>query len=204
MSAAAMNDVRVTIEGHVGIAETCRAPNNYFDMALIAALAGAFERFDADDQVRCILLCAEGRNFCAGADFSNPARDTVGSREGGHLYQQAVRLFRTEKPMVAEVQGAAVGGGLGLALVADSALPRRSRALRQTSTASASTRASASASRCRAWSGSRRRHCCSTQAAASGEEAKPSGWWTCWRHRTSCVVPPWRWPPRSPTPHRSR
>lgn len=114
-----MSDVRITTEGHVGIAEMCRPPHNYFDRPLIAALAAAFEGFDADPDCRCILLAAEGRNFCAGADFSAPARDTVGDREGGHLYQQAVRLFRTAKPVVAAVQGAAVGGGLGLAMVAD-------------------------------------------------------------------------------------
>lgn len=114
-----MSDVRIMMEGHVGIAEMCRPPHNYFDRPLIAALAAAFEGFDADPDCRCILLAAEGRNFCAGADFSAPARDTVGDREGGHLYQQAVRLFRTAKPVVAAVQGAAVGGGLGLTMVAD-------------------------------------------------------------------------------------
>lgn len=114
-----MNDVRITRDGHVGIAEICRAPNNYFDKPLIAGLAAAFEEFDADPAIRSILLAAEGKNFCAGADFSSPARDTVGDRDGGHLYQQAVRLFRCGKPVVAAVQGAAVGGGLGLTLVAD-------------------------------------------------------------------------------------
>ncbi len=119
MSGTSGQDVRVTVEGHVGIAEICRAPNNYFDMALITALAEAFEGFDANPEVRVILLCAEGKNFCAGANFSNPARDTVGTRTGGHLYQQAVRLFRCETPVIAVVQGAAVGGGLGLSLVGD-------------------------------------------------------------------------------------
>lgn len=119
MSATLGQDVRVTVEGHVGIAEICRGPNNYFDIALIAALAEAFEQFDADPGVRAVLLCAEGRNFCAGANFAAPARDTVGTRSGGHLYQQALRLFRCETPVVAAVQGAAVGGGLGLAMVAD-------------------------------------------------------------------------------------
>ena len=114
-----MSDVRIGRDGHVGIAEICRAPNNFFDIPLIRDLAAAFEGFDADPAIRSILLCAEGKNFCAGANFSEPARDTVGDRQGGHLYQQAVRLFRCEKPIVAAVQGAAVGGGLGLAMVAD-------------------------------------------------------------------------------------
>ena len=114
-----MSDVRTGMEGNVGIAEICRGPNNYFDRVLIADLAAAFEAFDRDPECRCILLASEGRNFCAGADFSSPARDVVGDQQGGHLYQQAVRLFRCMTPVVAAVQGAAVGGGLGLALVAD-------------------------------------------------------------------------------------
>ena len=114
-----MSDVRITAEGHVGIAEITRAPNNYFDIPLIRALAGAFQQFDADPAIRSILLCSEGKNFCAGADFSVPPEQTVGDRQGGNLYQQAVRLFRVAKPVVAAVQGAAVGGGLGLSLVAD-------------------------------------------------------------------------------------
>jgi enoyl-CoA hydratase/carnithine racemase len=114
-----MSDVRVSMDGHVGIAEICRAPNNFFDIDLIAELGEAFEAFDRDVQCRSIVLAAEGKNFCAGANFTNPALDVVTRPSGGHLYQQAVRLFRGAKPVVAAVQGAAVGGGLGLALVAD-------------------------------------------------------------------------------------
>lgn len=114
-----MSDIEISTDGHVGIAEIRRPPNNFFDIPLIRDLAAAFDRFDADPTIRSILLCAEGKNFCAGADFSAPARQTVGSQQGGHLYQQAVRLFRCETPVVAAVQGAAVGGGLGLSLVAD-------------------------------------------------------------------------------------
>lgn len=114
-----MSDVKITTEGHVGIAEICRAPNNFFDIPLIRDIAAAFEGFDADPSIRSVVLCSEGKNFCAGANFTAPARDTVGDPQGGHLYQQAVRLFRAGKPVVAAVQGAAVGGGLGLALVAD-------------------------------------------------------------------------------------
>ena len=64
---------------------------------------------------RSILLCAAGRNFCAGADFSRPADDL----DAPHLHREAVRLFRCPIPIVAAVNGAVVGGGLGLALAAD-------------------------------------------------------------------------------------
>ena len=114
-----MSDIRITTDGHVGIAEICRGPNNYFDPELIRDLADAFEGFDADPQVRGVLLASEGKNFCAGANFALPTRSTIGDPSGGHLYQHAVRLFRCEKPVVAAIQGAAVGGGLGLSLVAD-------------------------------------------------------------------------------------
>ncbi len=115
-----MSDVVSSTAGLVGIAEINRPPNNFFDKELIADIGNAFDAF-VRDGMRAILLCAAGKNFCAGANFSRPASDTVGSADdtGDHLYKQAVRLFRCELPVVAAVQGAAVGGGLGLALVAD-------------------------------------------------------------------------------------
>ncbi len=116
-----MSDVVVTREGRVGIAEINRPPNNFFDKELIGDLAEAFDGF-VQSGLRSIVLCAAGKNFCAGANFSRPAADTVGTpqdRGTNHLYQQAVRLFRCPIPIVAAVQGAAVGGGLGLAMVGD-------------------------------------------------------------------------------------
>jgi enoyl-CoA hydratase/carnithine racemase len=112
-------DVATQLRDRVGTVEIRRPPNNFFDNALIAALGDAFEAFDRDAGCRAIVLAAEGKSFCAGADFANrPA--TGASGEGGkHLYKQATRLFRTRKPVIAAVQGPAVGGGLGLALVAD-------------------------------------------------------------------------------------
>ncbi|HMK12303.1 MAG TPA: enoyl-CoA hydratase/isomerase family protein, partial [Acidimicrobiales bacterium] len=72
----------------------------------------------ADDDVRAVVLCSEGKNFCAGADFSGGSGAV--RREGApHLYDVAIRLFEQPLPIVAAVQGAAIGGGLGLALAAD-------------------------------------------------------------------------------------
>jgi enoyl-CoA hydratase/carnithine racemase len=61
-------------------------------------------------------MCSEGTNFCAGAD-PGPTSSLVDHTQ--HLYAEAVRLYAATKPIVAAVQGAAVGGGLGLALAAD-------------------------------------------------------------------------------------
>ena len=116
-----MSDVLVSRSGHVGIAEINRPPDNYFDKELIGDIAEAFDGFVASGS-RAILLCAAGKNFCAGANFARPAGEIVGSpRDRGtdHLYRQATRLFRCPLPIVAAVQGAAVGGGLGLAMVGD-------------------------------------------------------------------------------------
>jgi enoyl-CoA hydratase/carnithine racemase len=115
-------DLDVTLLGHVGTVEIRRPPNNFFDNALINEIAQAFEAFDADPQCRAIVLAAEGKAFCAGADLSNrPDTGVVseGDSRAKHLYKEAIRLFRNRKPIVAAVHGAAIGGGLGLALVAD-------------------------------------------------------------------------------------
>jgi enoyl-CoA hydratase/carnithine racemase len=113
-----MTTVDVTVEfvGHVAIVEIHRPPNNYFDTALITRIADAYAQLDDDAECRVIVLCAEGKHFCAGADFSQPAENRSSP---GELYAQAIRLFRARKPVVAAVQGAAIGGGLGLALSAD-------------------------------------------------------------------------------------
>ena len=84
-------------------------------MDLIGGVAEALEHLDTDDRCRSVVLCAEGKHFCAGADFSTG--DTHFTTED--LYAAAVRIFRTAKPIVAAIQGAAIGGGLGLALSAD-------------------------------------------------------------------------------------
>lgn len=102
-------------DDHVATVTLCRPPNNFFSTAMIIELAEAFEALDDDRSCRAIVLAAEGKHFCAGADFSSagPTDST------GDLYRAAVRLFRTCKPIIAAVQGAAIGGGLGVALAAD-------------------------------------------------------------------------------------
>src|SRR5437879_5379807 len=117
-------EIGVSLDGMVATVEMRRPPHNFFDSLLIAEIGEAFERLDADPACRAIVLAADGRSFCAGADFSKRMQtSSVGEAErsgaGRHLYKEAVRLIRTRKPIVGAIHGAAVGGGLGLALVPD-------------------------------------------------------------------------------------
>src|ERR1700741_95223 len=69
-TATGFKDIGVTIEGHVGQIEIQRPPHNYFDNALINQIADALEAFDRDLVCRAVVLCAQGKSFCAGADFA--------------------------------------------------------------------------------------------------------------------------------------
>lgn len=126
MTATAYGDLHVTIgDDYVATAEIRRPPNNFFDIGLIDSMATAFADLDADGTCRAIVLCAEGKNFCAGARFgSDGSRDSAAEALGPdgkprHLYDAAVELFSNRKPVVAAVQGAAIGGGLGVACFSD-------------------------------------------------------------------------------------
>ncbi|HEY9556987.1 MAG TPA: enoyl-CoA hydratase-related protein [Acidimicrobiales bacterium] len=77
-----MAGVEVEHEGLVGVVELRRPPHNFFDAGLIGEIATAFEALDADPDCRAIVLAAEGRSFCAGADFSGQ-RPAAGSFSGG-------------------------------------------------------------------------------------------------------------------------
>jgi enoyl-CoA hydratase/carnithine racemase len=101
-------------EGHVALVRLVRPPHNFFDTALLEELATTYEELAATDWCRAIVLASEGRNFCAGLDFSANAGQDIAA-----LYAQAVRLFAAPLPVVAAVQGSAIGGGCGLALSAD-------------------------------------------------------------------------------------
>jgi enoyl-CoA hydratase/carnithine racemase len=118
----ATDDVGVERDGHIAVVEIRRPPHNYFDITLIATLADALEALEADGQCRAIVLAAHGTAFCAGANFakredSTPAQRSL--RGINPLYAEALRMFSCSKPIVAAVHGPAIGGGLGLALVAD-------------------------------------------------------------------------------------
>jgi enoyl-CoA hydratase/carnithine racemase len=122
MSASApgrrFGDVLVSVDPDLSVAEVeiQRPPNNFFDLELVTAIADAQEYLEQTDECRAIVLCSQGKHFCAGASLAD--KGAVGDSVHD-TYQQALRICATTKPVVAALQGASVGGGLGLALSAD-------------------------------------------------------------------------------------
>ena len=115
-------DLEVSRDANVATVEIQRPPNNFFDVDLITDLARVFEELDADDDCRALVLCSAGKHFCAGNNFARTRSESEQqARAQGRnpLYSAAVRLFDAKKPVIAAIQGAAVGGGFGLAVMAD-------------------------------------------------------------------------------------
>jgi enoyl-CoA hydratase/carnithine racemase len=120
MSNAKYGDVSVLQEQYVAIVEIHRPPHNYFDVQLFRDIAGAFRDLENESACRAIVLASEGKSFCAGTDFGKAVEEVgEGPSRAEKLYSAGVELFTFTKPIVAAIQGAAVGGGLGFALLAD-------------------------------------------------------------------------------------
>jgi methylglutaconyl-CoA hydratase len=100
---------------------------NAFDEAMIGDLDAAFAQLEADSAVRVIVLAGEGRHFSAGADLQWMQRASEASLEWNvadarRFASMLARIERAPKPTVARVQGAALGGGVGLTCACDIAI----------------------------------------------------------------------------------
>ena len=109
---------------------------NAFTVKMLSELLAAFDRADADDDVRVVIVTGSGRAFCAGADLSSggesfdydggsslstedlsKARVNGELRDGGGIL--TLRIFRCTKPVIAAINGAAVGVGATMTLPMD-------------------------------------------------------------------------------------
>ena len=102
---------------------------NALSRPLIAALADAFGRADADAAVRCLVLTGTGSAFCAGMDLAELQESLTPQEDESPVWQDALRLARvyeriytSAKPTIVAVNGAAVAGGAGLVSVCDLAV----------------------------------------------------------------------------------
>src|SRR4051794_18697118 len=120
----AMTDpVRLDIDRHLAIITLARPEKlNALDDAMIAGLGAAADRIDAAPELRAAILTGEGKGFCAGGDIAawgqlSPlamGQDWV--RRGHRVFDALTRL---KVPLVAALNGHALGGGLELAATAD-------------------------------------------------------------------------------------
>jgi enoyl-CoA hydratase/carnithine racemase len=120
--------IEYEVEGRV-LTITLRRPDklNAFTAIMLNELLDAFDRSDADDEVRAVIVTGAGRGFCAGADLSaggstfdrsNPeGGEPTLQRDGGGLL--TLRIFESRKPVIAAVNGPAVGVGVTMQLPMD-------------------------------------------------------------------------------------
>ncbi len=113
------------VENHVATV-TLNRPDNRNSMTpdLLAGLVDAVARARADPELRCLVVTGRGGSFCAGADFRSQPGGDAGGYTAPHersyaMYAPFLALLDVEVPTIAAMQGHAIGGGLGLAVVCD-------------------------------------------------------------------------------------
>ena len=123
-------EILYEVEGPI-LTVTLNRPDklNAFTFTMMNELIDAFDQADADDDIRAVIVTGAGRGFCAGADLAAgdstfDYRDTSGkearledARDGGGLV--TLRIFESKKPVIAAVNGPAVGVGVTMTLAMD-------------------------------------------------------------------------------------
>jgi enoyl-CoA hydratase/carnithine racemase len=107
---------------------TLNRPENRNSMTgdVLEGLREAVARARAEEDLRCVIVTGRGRSFCAGADFKSQAhqepdgaRFRAANERAFAMYSPFLSLLDIEVPTIAAMQGHAIGGGLGLAVVCD-------------------------------------------------------------------------------------
>lgn len=133
----AYTTIKYEVDGGIATVTLARPDRlNAFNPDMMREMIDAFDRIDADDDVRAVIVTGEGRAFCAGADISGGAEGFItdadeplvcedgsfnysnpAARDGGG--RLTLRIFRCLKPVIAAINGPAVGIGVTMALPMD-------------------------------------------------------------------------------------
>lgn len=104
---------------------------NAFDIPTLSGLTRELRRLDADDHVRALVITGTGRTFCAGADLAEWAAaeargdlETYGWTEAAHEFMWT--LYNVDTPVIAAINGTAVGAGMDMSLCCDFRIAARS------------------------------------------------------------------------------
>lgn len=119
------NPVLIEIEGKIATLTLNRPDNrNAMDSVMMPAFQDAVDQVISQKDLRCLVITGKGRNFCGGADFNDFALGSDGSKQLPNeqlfsLYKPFLSLSKVEVPIIGAMNGHAIGGGMGLALMCD-------------------------------------------------------------------------------------
>ena len=75
-----------TTRGRVATIEITRGPNNYMDVSLLGEIVAALRSLEEEGECRAVVLCSEGKHFCAGVNFNDSAPRPGAGERAPHLY----------------------------------------------------------------------------------------------------------------------
>ncbi|GMU81158.1 MAG: putative enoyl-CoA hydratase echA8 [Planctomycetota bacterium] len=114
------DEIFLETRDRVGIARINRPDKlNALNLDTMVQLVSAFEKYDADPDIRCMLLTGDDRAFAAGADISEMADAGMVDMYHRNQFARWERIKRIQKPIVAAVSGYALGGGCELMMHCD-------------------------------------------------------------------------------------
>ena len=199
---AMFSQIRYEVDGPAAVITLDRPDHmNAFTGTMLTELLQAFDRADADDAVRAVIVTGEGRAFCAGADLSSggdtfdleargvPAAEARAPRDGGGVL--VLRIFESTKPVIGAINGSAVGVGISMTLPMDIRSSPTTPRSASSSPGGASLRMARRAGSCRGSSASTRRWSGSSRPACSTPRRRSTA--------ASCAASTlltrcWRWP----------
>lgn len=114
--------VLLEIHDHIALITLNRPGNrNSMTAELLTAFHATVEQVQRERSVRCVIITGSGPNFCAGADFKSTVGDGDGLPHENFLamYKPFLAVADIEVPVIAALNGHAIGGGFGLALICD-------------------------------------------------------------------------------------